>query len=29
VRSNGNILEDTHWTRQVVLSASKKDGDSR
>jgi len=29
VRSEGAILEDTHWTRQVVLSASKKDGDSR
>jgi hypothetical protein len=29
VRSNGSIVEDTHWTRQVVLSASKKEEGSR
>jgi hypothetical protein len=27
VRSEGAILEDTHWTRQVVLSLTKKGKD--
>ena len=29
VRSDGRIVEDTHWTREVVLSLSRREGEER